>query len=76
VPQVIGGAQAFVVLELTRGPARVVARQVVFVPVLEPGSDQQGIGKDIQHDLSPFWAVMISFAMHRGMIRFNKAFQV
>jgi hypothetical protein len=49
-----------------------VARQIVLGRAAEPRCDQQGIGKDIQHDLTPFRLVMLSFAMKRAVIRFNK----
>jgi hypothetical protein len=76
VPQVICGAKARVILEFTRGPARVVARQIVLGRTTQAGGDQQGIGEDIQHGLSPFRLSMMSFAMKRAMMRIRKTYKL
>jgi hypothetical protein len=72
MPQAIGGAQALVVPELAWGPARVMTRQVILGRAAQSACDQQGVGKDIQHGLSPFGVSMISFAMKADMLRFIK----
>jgi hypothetical protein len=76
VPEVIGGAQTGVILELTRGPARVVVRQILLRVATQTGGKQQGVGEDIQHCLSPFRLSMIAFAMNAAMMRLRKSLQL
>jgi hypothetical protein len=72
----VGPAQTFVILEFARRAARVVARQVIPGRATQAGGNQQGIGEDIQHDLSPFPAWVMPVAMLLGVIRFTKAFKL
>jgi hypothetical protein len=73
VPQVIGSAQACVFLELARRAARVVAGQILLPVLAQTGREQEGVGEDIQHGLSPFRLSMIAFAMNAAMMRLRKS---
>jgi hypothetical protein len=76
VPQVIGSAQTGVFLELTRGPARVMVRQILLRVAAQTGRQQEGVGEDIQHGLSPFRLSMIAFAISGAMMRLRKSFEL
>jgi hypothetical protein len=59
-------------LKFARAAACGVTRLVGLVQATHPGGDQQSIGEDIQHGLSPFHVLMTSFAMKSAMIRIRK----
>jgi hypothetical protein len=72
MPERFAKAKTLDILKLPRAAACRVARLAVVMQAAHPSGDQQCICEDIQHDLSPFHVLMLSFLMSWANMRLRK----
>jgi hypothetical protein len=69
----IGNPKAFVFAKLMRHRALRAVAIFVTCNMCEAGGDQQGIGKDVQHILSPFHGEHAAFSHEKACDTIQKA---